>query len=88
MSLVALTEMPFNADLFLFCDALIDCLSDLLLDILHVFQHAIDVKVLSLFLYFFELSQGHCLGLLRAGESKILIQIIVLQVLAWDLVLS
>jgi len=82
MFLVTLSEMPFDADLFLFCDALIDGLSDLLFDILHVSQHAVDVKVLGLFLYFFELSQGHSLGLLRAGESKILIQVIVLCVLA------
>jgi len=79
--------MPFDADLFLFCNALIDCLSDLLFDILHVSQHAVDVKVLGLFLYLFELSQGHGFGLLWAGESKILIQVIVLCALARGLVL-
>ena len=57
-----LREVPFDADLFLFCDALIDCLSDLLFDVLYVSQHAVDVKVLSLLLYFFELSQGHGFG--------------------------
>jgi hypothetical protein len=83
MSLATLSEVPLDADLFLFRNALIDCLSDLLFDILHVSQHAVDVKVLGLFLYFFELSQGHSFGLLWAGESKILIQVIVLCVLAW-----
>ena len=87
MSLVTLTEMPFDTDLFLFGDALIDCFPDLLLDIFHVSQHAVDVKVLGLFLYFFELSQGHSFGLLWAGKSKILIQVIVLCALARGLVL-
>ena len=87
MFLVTLSEMPFNTDLFLFCDALVDGLPDLLFDVFHVSQHAVDVKVLGLFLYLFELSQGHSFGLLWAGESKILIQVIVLCVLAWGLVL-
>lgn len=88
MSLVSLSELPFDADLFLFCNALIDCLSYLLFYILHVSQHAIDVKVLGLFLYFFELGQGHSFGLLRAGDSKVLLHVIVLCTLAWGPVLS
>ena len=73
MFLVTLSEMPFNTDLFLFCDALVDGLPDLLFDVFHVSQHAVDVKVLGLFLYFSELSQSHSLGLFRAGECEILI---------------
>ena len=78
MSLIPFTDVPFDANLFLFGDTLVDRLPNLLLDVFHVPQHAVDVKIFSLFFYFFELSQGHSLGLLRASKSKILIQVVVL----------